>query len=594
MFYGRGDESGGDKSVSNVPLKVALIYSIFGYSWIIITDAIVFDPKTFAFNIVFQISVLKGIVFVLITSLIIYYLLHKGTSILVKEREEFRNKEEMYRRFLDNINGVAVQVDRNLKPVFIHGNFETITGYSLNELFSSESVLENLLPQEEKKRFYETVNRLFTESNLEVEGDYQVVRKDGKRIWVKVFLRNVCDEHGIPQYIQALYFDITESKQMEGELKASEEKFRTVVESMSDIVFILDRYQRHVSVFGQWSKIYKTSPEAFLGKTARDVFGDEAAKVHEEANIKALQGENVTYEWSTKTAEGKTLYFQTSLSPLRDSKGNIIGIVGVGRDITKLKEAEEKLQEYTRNLEKLLEERTRQLRESERLAAIGEATMMVGHDLRNPLQAIINNVYIIKSKFLDKLPKRTKIMLEKEGLEDILKRIENEISYMNKIVRDLQDYSKPITPKYSRIRLQQMIEKILSQIILSEKIVVRKEINVEEIVCDEMLLERILYNLILNAVQAMPEGGILTIRGEKVDDNIVLAVEDTGAGIPENILPKLFTPFFTTKAKGQGLGLAICKRFIEILNGKIDVRSEVGKGSKFTITIPISTLRGAR
>ncbi|MGB9727824.1 MAG: PAS domain S-box protein [Nitrososphaeria archaeon] len=594
MFYGRGDESGGDKSVSNVPLKVALIYSIFGYSWIIITDAIVFDPKTFAFNIVFQISVLKGIVFVLITSLIIYYLLHKGTSILVKEREEFRNKEEMYRRFLDNINGVAVQVDRNLKPVFIHGNFETITGYSLNELFSSESVLENLLPQEEKKRFYETVNRLFTESNLEVEGDYQVVRKDGKRIWVKVFLRNVCDEHGIPQYIQALYFDITESKQMEGELKASEEKFRTVVESMSDIVFILDRYQRHVSVFGQWSKIYKTSPEAFLGKTARDVFGDEAAKVHEEANIKALQGENVTYEWSTKTAEGKTLYFQTSLSPLRDSKGNIIGIVGVGRDITKLKEAEEKLQEYTRNLEKLLEERTRQLRESERLAAIGEATMMVGHDLRNPLQAIINNVYIIKSKFLDKLPKRTKIMLEKEGLEDILKRIENEISYMNKIVRDLQDYSKPITPKYSRIRLQQMIEKILSQIILSEKIVVRKEINVEEIVCDEMLLERILYNLILNAVQAMPEGGILTIRGEKVDDNIVLAVEDTGAGIPENILPKLFTPFFTTKAKGQGLGLAICKRFIEILNGKIDVKSEVGKGSKFTITIPISTLRGAR
>ncbi|MBC7092210.1 MAG: PAS domain S-box protein, partial [Nitrososphaeria archaeon] len=693
---------------------------------------------------------------------------------------------------------------------------------------------ENLLPEEERKKFYETVNRMFTESNLEVEGDYQVVRKDGKRIWVKGFLRNVCDEHGRPKYIQALYFDITKRKQMEEELlyqsyilnsineavitsdpelmitywnraaeemygwkreevigktqvlktsfldttmeealkalkekgeylgrvvqyrkdgrplhvqakygklvnekgeligfvgifrditelvtieeqyretlsilnriyenmsdviglfdlegnikyvspsierltgyrvekvqgkrfldlfvtedipnitstlhnvvntgfgsktecrianfegkniwaevimnplydaknklsgivfsirdisdrklyeeelKASEEKFRTLVESMSDIVFILDRHQRHIGVFGQWLKMYKTSPEVFLGKTAREVLGDEAAKVHEEANVKALEGENVTYEWSTKTAEGKTLYFQTSLSPLRDSKGNIIGIVGVGRDITKLKEAEEKLQEYTRNLEKILEERTRQLRESERLAAIGEATMMVGHDLRNPLQAIINNVYIIKSKFLDKLPKRAKSMLEKEGLEDILKRIENEINYMNKIVRDLQDYSKPITPKYSRIRLQQMIEKILSQIMLPEKIVVRKEINVEEIVCDEMLFERILYNLILNAVQAMPEGGTLTIRGEKLEDNIVVAVEDTGVGIPENILPKLFTPFFTTKAKGQGLGLAICKRFIELLNGKIDVKSEVGKGSTFTITIPVS------
>jgi PAS domain S-box-containing protein len=835
LLYSKENELPKDKSVSNIPLKIALIYSLFGYSWIIITDAIVFDPKTFAFNIVFQLSILKGIVFVLLTSLIIYYLLHKGISILVKEREEFRNKEEMYRRFLDNINGVAVQMDRNLKPIFLHGNFENITGYSLNELFTNESVWENLLPEEEKTRFYETINRMLTESSLEVEGDYQVVRKDGKRVWVKGFLRNVCDEYGKPQYIQALFFDITRRKQMEEELlyqsyilnsindavitsdpelrirywnraaeemygwrreevmgktqvlktsfldttmeealktlkekgeylgrvvqyrkdgkpihvqakysklvndkgeligfvgifrditelvtieeqyrealetlnriyenmsdvigffdlegdikyvspsierltgyrveqiqgkrflelfvpedvpnitntlhkvvntrvgsktecrisnfegkniwaeviinpsydlenklsgivfsirdisdrklyeeelKASEEKFRTLVESMSDIVFILDRQQRHIGVFGQWLKLYKTSPEVFLGKTAREVLGDEAARVHEEANLKALQGENVTYEWSMKTSEGKTLYFQTSLSPLRDSKGNIIGIVGVGRDITKLKEAEEKLQEYTRNLEKILEERTRQLRESERLAAIGEATMMVGHDLRNPLQAIINNVYIIKSKCLDKLPKKARSILEREGLEEILKRIENEINYMNKIVRDLQDYSKPITPKYGRIRLTQMIERILSQIVPPEKIVVRKNIYVEEIVCDEMLLERVLYNIILNAVQAMPEGGTLTITGEKSDGNIILSVEDTGVGIPENILPKLFAPFFTTKAKGQGLGLAICKRFIEVLNGKIDVASEVGKGSKFTITIPLPT-----
>jgi len=835
LLYSKENELPKDKSVSNIPLKIALIYSLFGYSWIIITDAIVFDPKTFAFNIVFQLSILKGIVFVLLTSLIIYYLLHKGISILVKEREEFRNKEEMYRRFLDNINGVAVQMDRNLKPIFLHGNFENITGYSLNELFTNESVWENLLPEEEKTRFYETINRMLTESSLEVEGDYQVARKDGKRVWVKGFLRNVCDEYGKPQYIQALFFDITRRKQMEEELlyqsyilnsindavitsdpelrirywnraaeemygwrreevmgktqvlktsfldttteealktlkekgeylgrvvqyrkdgkpihvqakysklvndkgeligfvgifrditelvtieeqyrealetlnriyenmsdvigffdlegnikyvspsierltgyrveqiqgkrflelfvpedvpnitntlhkvvntrvgsktecrisnlerkniwaeviinpsydlenklsgivfsirdisdrklyeeelKASEEKFRTLVESMSDIVFILDRQQRYIGVFGQWLKLYKTSPEVFLGKTAREILGDEAARVHEEANLKALQGENVTYEWSMKTSEGKTLYFQTSLSPLRDSKGNIIGVVGVGRDITKLKEAEEKLQEYTRNLEKILEERTRQLRESERLAAIGEATMMVGHDLRNPLQAIINNVYIIKSKFLDKLPKKARSILEREGLEEILKRIENEINYMNKIVRDLQDYSKPITPKYGRIRLTQMIERILSQVVPPEKIVVRKNIYVEEIVCDEMLLERVLYNIILNAVQAMPEGGTLTITGEKSDGNIILSVEDTGVGIPENILPKLFTPFFTTKAKGQGLGLAICKRFIEVLNGKIDVASEVGKGSKFTIAIPLPT-----
>ncbi|MCX8189200.1 MAG: PAS domain S-box protein [Nitrososphaeria archaeon] len=817
-----------------MPLKIALIYSIFGYSWIILTDALVFDIKTFSFNITFQLSILKGIIFVLITSLLIYYLLHAGVSILINERETFRKKEEMYRKFLDNINGIAVQVDKSLKPVFIHGNFENITGYSIPELFSTNSVWENLLPNKEKTRFYETVNKLFTTPNLELEDTYQIIRKDGKRAWVKGFIRNTCDEKGKPEYVQALYFDITKSKEMEEELlyqsyilnsvndavitsdpelkirywnraaekmygwkreevigktqvlktrfldttmdealktlrekgeyfgrviqyrkdgspihvqakysqlrdekgnvigyagilrditeivtmeerlkkaledlnricenmsdvigvfdlegnvtyispsierltdykvdyvqgksfldlfipedmsilmntlqsvissratfttecriktfdgkilwvevvlnpilekgeklsgivfsirdiserkmyeeelKASEEKFRTLVESMSDIVFILDRQQRHVGVFGQWLKTYNTSPEVFLGKTAREILGEEAAKVHEEANARALNGENVVYEWSLKRVNGKTSYFQTSLSPLRDSKGNIIGIVGVGRDITKLKEFEEQLQEYSRNLEKILEERTRQLKESERLAAIGEATMMIGHDLRNPLQAILNNIYIIKENILNALPERTIKVMKKKGMDNILKRIENEIAYMNKIVADLQDYSKPITPKYSRLHLPSLIDKILTITNVPENVSVNKEIkaDIEYIVCDQTLLERILYNLILNAIQAMPNGGILTIKCEKEDSFVSINVMDTGVGIPENILPKIFTPFFTTKAKGQGLGLATCKRFVDILDGRIEVKSEVGKGSTFTIKIP--------
>lgn len=460
MSYDKGGEVGEREKVSNIPLKVALVYSVFGYSWIIITDALVFDPKTLAFSVTFQLSLLKGIIFVLITSLILYYLLHVGITTLVREREEFKKKEGMY---------------------------------------------------------------------------------------------------------------------------------RTLVESMTDVVFILDGQQRYTGVFGQWLKTQAVPPEAFIGKTVREVFGDEA-KVHEEANAKALKGENVTYEWSYVTADGRKLYLQTSLSPLRDSRGRVVGIVGVGRDITKLKEAEERLQEYASSLEKILEERTKQLREAERLAAICEATMMVGHDLRNPLQAILNNMYIIRSRILGELPKRTRSTLEKKGLDDILKRVENEIAYMNKIVMDLHDYSKPIVPKHGKVHLTLLIEKILSRIGVPENIVVNKDVakDVEEFVCDEMIIERVLYNLVLNAVQAMPEGGTLTIRGRRLGGQLVISVEDTGVGIPENVLQKLFTPFFTTKAKGQGLGLAVCKRFIEALNGRIDVKSEVGRGSTFTLTIPLT------
>ncbi|MEM0385568.1 MAG: ATP-binding protein [Nitrososphaeria archaeon] len=189
------------------------------------------------------------------------------------------------------------------------------------------------------------------------------------------------------------------------------------------------------------------------------------------------------------------------------------------------------------------------------------------------------------------LPKRTRDALERKGIENVIKRIENEIAYMNKIVLDLQDYSKPITPKYSKIHLPSLIEKTLTRINIPKNVSIHKETDaaVEYTVCDEVLLERVLYNLILNAIQAMPNGGLLTIKCVKEDSFVSINVIDTGTGIPENILQKIFTPFFTTKAKGQGLGLAICKRFVDILEGKIEVKSEVGKGSTFTVKIPFRT-----
>jgi signal transduction histidine kinase len=105
---------------------------------------------------------------------------------------------------------------------------------------------------------------------------------------------------------------------------------------------------------------------------------------------------------------------------------------------------------------------------------------------------------------------------------------------------------------------------------------------------DPALFRRVLTNLILNAVQAMPKGGKLTITGSRKGESLAVAVQDTGVGIAQENLGKVFTPFFTTKAKGQGLGLAVCKRLTEAQRGTINVSSEVGKGSTFTVTVPTS------
>lgn len=144
-------------------------------------------------------------------------------------------------------------------------------------------------------------------------------------------------------------------------LRASEERFRSVVSSMNDIVYTLDREQRHTGVYGSWVARSGLTPEFFLGKSARELFGAEVAIVHEEANRRALAGEYVIYDWSIPGADGMR-YFQTSLSPLHDATGAIVGIVGVGREVTERRRQEQELLAAQAELQRLLADADRSRR----------------------------------------------------------------------------------------------------------------------------------------------------------------------------------------------------------------------------------------
>ncbi len=138
--------------------------------------------------------------------------------------------------------------------------------------------------------------------------------------------------------------DITEQKNIQIELSKREETFRSLVSSLSDIVYTLDKDQKLTGVYGNWATTMGLTPEFFLGKTTEEIFGTEAASLHQKANKRALEGEVVVYEWSVEK-DGSVLYYQTSVSPLRDHEGNITGLVGVGRDISVLKSYENALKE---------------------------------------------------------------------------------------------------------------------------------------------------------------------------------------------------------------------------------------------------------
>ena len=251
---------------------------------------------------------------------------------------------------------------------------------------------------------------------------------------------------------------------------------------------------------------------------------------------------------------------------------------------TKLEESAVLVEEYANQMEELANQRAEQLKDAERLAAIGATAGMVGHDIRNPLQSIIGELFLSK-KEIDDLPESN----AKNYLKDSLQSIEDNVFYINKIVSDLQDYSKPLTPFIEETDFIKVVEDVFSTLKVPENInvVYSIEPGFTKLFTDSSAMKRIITNLASNAIQAMPKGGKLTLDGTCKGDKIFISVQDTGLGIPEAIKDKLFKPLFTTKAKGQGFGLAVVKKLTEALNGKVSVESEIGKGTRFILEFPL-------
>lgn len=254
------------------------------------------------------------------------------------------------------------------------------------------------------------------------------------------------------------------------------------------------------------------------------------------------------------------------------------------QDLTVSKELKDKLEQHTNHLEELVAERTQELKNAERLAAIGATAGMVGHDIRNPLTAITGAVYLAQNK-LKHLPDGE----IKDNLQSNLDLIGDQTLYVNKIVADLQDFARPLNPDIQETDLHQTIQSVIVNLRIPGNIAVEHVIekNFPKLKTDPSYLQRILTNLVNNALQAMPNGGKLTISATCKNTKALICIEDTGEGIPEETKGKLFTPLVTTKSKGQGFGLAVVKRLTETLGGKVRFESEIGRGTKFVIEFPV-------
>jgi len=242
---------------------------------------------------------------------------------------------------------------------------------------------------------------------------------------------------------------------------------------------------------------------------------------------------------------------------------------------------------YRNNLERLVEERTEELRDAqgeilrnERMVTLGKLSRDIGHELRSPLTAIKNSLYILKLTEQDSSSENA----------DVLEILETEIRSIEIFLEGLIDFSDPPGTIVRNVRINELLESTL------KKINVRLDVKVEwrlgkkipSIFLDPKQISKVFINIFTNAVQAMPNGGNLIISTSKIEKDLLsVSFSDTGIGIPEENIPELFEPLFTTKPKSVGLGLAVAKMLVDLQGGRIEVISQLGKGSTFTIILPI-------
>ena len=495
--------------------------------------------------------------------------------------KELQRSSQFLGSIIENANVWLDVLDEEKNVVIWNQAAETMSGYSRGEVTGHRKIWDWLYPDEKyRKQITDSVTDILQHGRTEQDIETTIKRKDGETRIISWNERNFLDEHGNVIGSVAIGRDITERKRVEEELANERSVLRTLIDNLPDNIFVKDVESRFViSNLAHAHLLRAKTPDEIVGKTDFDIFPLELASSYYDDEQAVIQSGQplLNREERTIDSEGKTRWLLTTKVPLRDDHGKVIGVAGINRDITEPKRMREELEQYSKRLEKLVEERTEKLRQAERLAAVGETAAMVGHDLRNPLQGITGAIHLLNQDSLT----------AKERSE-MLQLIQDNVEYADAIVRDLSAYSAEIHLKLADTTPKSIVKEALRGVRVPREVKVH---NVSEehptIKVDSDRMRRVFINLIENSIDAMPQGGTLTISSKQSDGTVEIALSDTGSGMPEKVMQNPWKPLQTTKAKGLGLGLAICKRIVDAHGGNISVKSKIGEGTTVTIRLSI-------
>ncbi|WP_066048251.1 PAS domain S-box protein [Robertmurraya korlensis] len=464
---------------------------------------------------------------------------------------------------LDESSIVAI-TDPKGEITFVNDKFIEISKYTREELIGMDHRILNsgFHPQSYFQQLWKEIS-----SGRVWKGEIRNKAKDGSLYWVDTTIVPFLGKNCKPYQYVAIRHDITKRKLAEEQLKDSLKEVSDINFALdqSSIVAFTDEKGTITKVNDKFCEISKYSREELIGKDHQIL----NSGFHSKAFFKELwrtigNGHVWKGELRNKAKDGTYYWVDTTIVPFMNDKGKPYQYLAIRNDITERKKTEETLHRQ------------------DKLAAVGQLAAGVAHEIRNPLTSMKGYGEFLLEDETD--PQR------REFIEIIL----DEISRVNTIVEDFMVLAKPKAVALEEKNIVTIIKNVFSLLEFEAR---KKQVKMsfeanEEIIqieCDEDRLKQVFLNFVKNGIEAMPNGGELTVKVSVEDNQVQISIQDTGVGIPEDKLKKIGEPFYTTKKEGNGLGLMVSFKIIESHQGKVYIESEINKGTTFNIILPAKT-----
>jgi PAS domain S-box-containing protein len=507
----------------------------------------------------------------------------EGTLIDITERKQveraLKQSELRYRTLIERMNEGVTYVDNDDVVLYANQQFSEMTGYSREEL--AGRVASELVLTDEDKQLVAQKNRLRLRGIAD-QYEVRLRKRSGDAMWVQVSGAPIFDANGTPIGSVGIHTDITARKRAEEALSAEKERLAVTLASIGDGVIATDTGGRIVLMNNVAEKLTGWGPEEAQGRQLGEVLHAIDEKTREslpnpvESALRAGQAVVRARQAVLISRDCNERIIADSAAPIRDVDGKTIGVVLVIRDITEKRKMEE------------------ELRKTGKLESLGVLAGGIAHDFNNLLTGIVGNISLAKLR-----------ARPDDGVYHRLTEAEHACFRAKDLTQQLLTFSKGGAPVMRTASIGELLRESASFAITGSNSRCLFDVadDLWPVEVDEGQMSQVVHNLALNAQQSMPDGGVMMISARNVSLSpdpaknsiplaagryIVVSVIDRGIGIPEEHIEKIFDPYFTTKHKGSGLGLATCYSIVKNHGGYVGVVSKFGAGTTFSVYLPAS------